>query len=748
MALQEQQYRVSLPEEVIYHVASCISDVGDLCTAAAVSRQWQRACSPHIPRHLREVVPRDPRELELRLKTTAEISRTAHPEDPDRWNDVNWRALGLSYALKDDRINRDWKDGNVTTRWVPHVFDRDNLSISAVCPREGYVLCNRDYTFSDVALDEAGATRKFNTFSFDSRLVPEPGTISGGFFPSRFPDGEHWGCADVPGMGPVLLFAPKDPNEAAHDDDGAPHNTENQMVEVWVTPADRERWTGLDSLDSTIQPSERANAPIPDNVGSPQEWVYLATIPFRIDLCETIPPLDRVLALHADYDRDGAHTLVAAHSYRGRAIVRRVAEASRMLDADGKPTLANAANLVTTFKHDLLGDTFSDWGDPLCYTYIDSDYVFAAQTAAVSVWSRATGEHVVTLDSALVHCGPLVDLGSPGLSGLSRDADKRVFKRQPESVPSNTTAVRQFSIECVLPDESGYPDLVERDVQAGQFEIGPDTLILAGGNLIFWTECRWMVLVDYASVFQRAMEIPKEEEPEFYQPPEDREPPVDRRLQEVVAPCLVEFALDCGDEDEGDEPPTLVRAFDHRLLYATEKTTYVLDLSTIPRLPATERFRIPVLEVIGVGRNLETGYYNQRFFMTNSSVYEVVTLSRRQELGSMDNGYLEATQGFPKTVRWRHDWSWPLEEEQYACAIRVLSVEPHEKFVGRPYKASHSGGWAAWQERNYVVDSKTGGILEHARGVESASGWGEAELRTKARHERLERRQQRRDAQQ
>ncbi|WOO85337.1 uncharacterized protein LOC62_07G008837 [Vanrija pseudolonga] len=666
----EASYRVSLPEEIVYYIASCITDVGDLCNATAVSQQWQRACSPHIERHLRDVYPRDRQELELRLEDTKIIAIEEHHDDRERWSDVSWRALGLSYALRDDKWTRDWKAGNVTTRWVPHVFERDDVSISAAFPRGGDVLCTKDYIYHPDEQWEEDRVKQFKTFSFDNRLVPAAGTRSGTFIPSKFPDGEHYGCVDVPGMGPVLLFAPYYSTQEeidGHDHDDPPHDTQHQVLEVWVTAEESDRWTGL---GSTRKRSEFAGGQIPEGDWSDCVWEYLATIPFRIDMCDGIPPLDRVVSLHVDYDRDGARTLVAAHSYQGRAIVRRVAEANRLLDPDGKPTLANEDNLVTTFEHGLLGDFIYDWGEPLCYTCLDNDYVFAAQRSAVAVWSRATGEHVVTIDSTLAFCGPFFDLDQPRMEEQSRVVETVVFKRQAESVPSSTTAVRRFNIECALPDEGGYDDIVHRDVPAGQFQIGPDTLILAGGNLIFWAERRVVVLVDYASVFRRALEMPRDEEqPQFYQSQEEEDnrppPPVDPRLQEVVGPCLMVFGLDRGE----DEPWNVVRAFKHRLLYATEQTTYVLDLSTLPRLPSTQRFSIPVLEVIGVGRNLRTGgHYNQRFFMTNSSVYEVVTLTESQELGSMGNGYLEATQGFPKNVRWRHDWSWPLRPGwQHAC---------------------------------------------------------------------------------
>lgn len=90
----EASYRVSLPEEIVYYIASRITDVGDLCNAAAVSQQWHRACSPHIERHLRDVYPRDPRELQLRLEDTKSIAIEEHPDDRDKWDDVSWRALG------------------------------------------------------------------------------------------------------------------------------------------------------------------------------------------------------------------------------------------------------------------------------------------------------------------------------------------------------------------------------------------------------------------------------------------------------------------------------------------------------------------------------------------------------------------------------------------------------------------------------------------------------------------------------
>lgn len=373
---------------------------------------------------------------------------------------------------------------------MPHVFERDDVSISAAFPSGEDVLCTKDYMFNHDEQWEEDRVKQFKTFSFDKRLEPSAGTRSGAFLPSTFPDGEHYGCAEVPGMGPVLLFAPYYSTQEeidGHDHDDPPHDTQYQVLEVWVTAEDSDRWTGLDCLDSAIKPSDRAGGQIPEGEWNDCVWEYLATIPFRIDMCDGIPPLDRVVSLHVDYHRDGPHTLVAAHSYQGRAIVRHVAEANRLLDSDGKPTLSNEDNLVTTFEHGLAGDFIYDWGEPLgvsCstaaalmpkYTYLDNDYVFAAQRSAIAVWSRATGEHVVTIDSTLTLCGPFFDLDQPRMEKQSRDAEKVVFKRRPESVPSSTTALRRFNIECVLPDEGAYDDIVHRDVPAGQFQIGPDT---------------------------------------------------------------------------------------------------------------------------------------------------------------------------------------------------------------------------------------------------------------------------------
>lgn len=81
----------------------------------------------------------------------------------------------------------------------------------------------------------------------------------------------------------------------------------------------------------------------------------------------------------------------------------------------------------------------------------------------------------------------------------------------------------------------------------------------------------------------------------------------------------------------------------------------------------------------------------------------------------------------------------PLDQLTTSGAIRVLSVEPHSKFTGKQFKAFHADGWATWQEDNYIIDRKTGGILETDDDGDGPDGWGEGALKTQTRHDRLER---------
>lgn len=79
-------------------------------------------------------------------------------------------------------------------------------------------------------------------------------------------------------------------------------------------------------------------------------------------------------------------------------------------------------------------------------------------------------------------------------------------------------------------------------------------------------------------------------------------------------------------------------------------------------------------QYLGIGRQFDLGRaYAKRHLVTQSALYEVVSLTPDQELGYDACGWVEATLDFPKTIWWRRRWSDSVQgypcEWAVGCAI-------------------------------------------------------------------------------
>lgn len=226
-----------------------------------------------------------------------------------------------------------WDNGWGHTRWVPHVFESDDLSLCAVSPQNGRTLC---VTAHAPHIEKPSRAK---TFEFDERLRPVPGTQSGGYTNYDLPDSAAFGWPSVIGLGPVMLRCVEGP-------DTEEFVNSKQVVEVWLSSEDRARFTSLDELAGV----QRAEAEVADG------FEYLASFPFRIDLTmgrygrgeRLNPPLDRLIAMHVDYDHDGALGISVAYSNKGETTVTRIA------DKTGRESTTKD-NLVTVIDHGLVG---------------------------------------------------------------------------------------------------------------------------------------------------------------------------------------------------------------------------------------------------------------------------------------------------------------------------------------------------------------------------------------------------------
>lgn len=205
-----------------------------------------------------------------------------------------------------------WVKGNVHIRWVPHLFGPADISLAAVSPFTGELF---------VSSDEGDG---LDLFTCDKLLQPAPGTPAHGFTRRTGPKGSLFATPSVDGMGPVVLVH--------HPVLG--HSP--PQVEVWVTPADADRWTALDLLHPDTRPPAFQDPKIAETDRDQYQidgFEFLAAIQLPLDLYgDDIPPLDTLVSLHVDHEIDGggAQTLVYAFTYEGTAYVRAMAVLARL----------------------------------------------------------------------------------------------------------------------------------------------------------------------------------------------------------------------------------------------------------------------------------------------------------------------------------------------------------------------------------------------------------------------------------
>lgn len=347
-------------------------------------------------------------------------------------------------AARELRLGNAWSEGNAYTRWVPHVFDNEHAEICAVSPDTGEVFCSVE----DIANGEV----RFNSFIFDKRLQPLPRTKSGGYTHSKFPRASL-SFASVDGLGPVLLASA-----------GLRCDGEESTVEIWLTPSDHARFTALESVST----SELGDASEMDG------FLFLVSFKAVLEYSEeNVPPMEYLVALHVDYDADGPKGLVAATTYEGVDTLHTIAKASRLLDDEtdiGDPA-------ATTFDHDLRLDGSGQLWDLAVrllhsprgsssrsqHMRLDNDYFIVMNRDELRVWSRRTGEHVMTLTQGVPDGGPLVNICHSALSEMDASSDD-VRARESEFVPGNSTRTLHVRVPAVLassPDYGAEADILD-----------------------------------------------------------------------------------------------------------------------------------------------------------------------------------------------------------------------------------------------------------------------------------------------
>ncbi|WOO85338.1 uncharacterized protein LOC62_07G008838 [Vanrija pseudolonga] len=619
-----------LPEDVVYNIASFVADLGDLCSSALVSRSWRAAASPHFKR-LYLATKRDPREAWNDLENASRVLGSEL---------AAWRAM----AARELRLVKAWNDGNTYIRWVPHVFDKEHAEICAVLPDTGEVFCSVE----DVADGEV----RFNSFIFDKRLQPLPRTKSGGYTHSKFPRADL-SFASVDGLEPVLLASA-----------GLRCDGEASTVEIWLTPTDHARFTALESASK----SELGDASEMDG------FLFLASFKAVLEYFEeNVPAMEYLVALHVDYDANGPTALVAATTYEGVAALHTIAKTSRLLDAETD----NGDPGATTFDHDLRLD---GWGQlwELAHMRLDNDYLVVIDQVELRVWSRRTGEHVMTLERGFPEGGPLVNICHSALGKLDAGSDY-VREREREFVPGNSTRTLHVRVPAVVASSPGYR--AEAEILDTNTGFSPESLILTQGNLIFSDALNIYVLKDYAAVCEEAAKVPDgvDSTPTVIAP----------RLVTILTrnPNLIEEYVSALSPEGYD---FVIRARGNHLFYLSHDVTYLLDLSRVPTLPTDTAFGIDLHMFWGPTRDLaymvsgfdtERALNRRRYFMSRSGLYEVVPLTPDQGQDEHGAGYHQATRGFPKAICWQKEWDG---RQNVGSAIRVFSFEDHDKFKGEP----------------------------------------------------------------
>ncbi|WOO85354.1 uncharacterized protein LOC62_07G008854 [Vanrija pseudolonga] len=197
------------------------------------------------------------------------------------------------------------------------------------------------------------------------------------------------------------------------------------------------------------------------------------------------------------------------------------------------------------------------------------------------------------------------------------------------------------------------------------FALKPETLAIAGKNLVFSAEKKFFVVPEYAEVLRAAA--------------------ASSDPLKTFAPHLVEFCL--------DDPEFAAVAYRQQLAYATSNETFFFDLSEIPPLPAAKPFRLHAHAVTGATRDFTKGAsFNTRFMLGPAGLVETVSLTPEVE-----GEYREATEGFAEALQWKPEWNNVQEDEwqhwYHPCGVRVFSFAPSEQFAatpaGRSRKRSH-----------------------------------------------------------
>ncbi|KAL1405635.1 hypothetical protein Q8F55_009274 [Vanrija albida] len=633
-----------LPDHINHDLGRKFMDFTSLHHATRVSRTWRAFFAPVLKRRVLEA-DLDPRETQLHLRSPGKTL--------------------LQRLDADDRLDGAYARGEVHVRWIPHVLPVDNLSVCRVDPVTGAIVLGKGPNSSNVNDTEW----VYSQLEVDSLLRPATSTPPGGYTRSM-PFLAHHGTASAVGLGAVLCRVEMD--DEGIEWMGLDELLAIQSAQLWVSDRDYERFTVLDDLDGDVHLWPSASESI-------DGYRYLASFPYHLHVdsmlyrepgtndnndMEMHPSMDKLFALHVDYDDDGATGIVTAYADQRDVMVRPIAIAK------GAPAALSLAQATTMFPHGLTGDEIGYLDTPVVRVLLDNEYIFAANSTNLKVFKRGvTPELVLHINSDTWRDGgPAFDLSLDAVAARLREAPSRTVPRRDETVPNSASEVRRVAFEARLPGDDEYADLTvnHQFVEHDGFALKPETLAIAGRNLVFAAEKKVFIVPGYAGVLRAAADAA----------PEDR--------IKALMPHLVEFCL--------DDPEFAIAAYGNKLAYATSAETFFFDLREIPPLPAREPFTLHAHAVTGATRDFtKGGSFNTRFMLGPGGLDETVSLAP-----GIEAEYRAATEGSPPELQWKPEWN-DVQGDQWdhwyhPCAVRVFSFAPGDEFAADSGQSKDGAG--------------------------------------------------------